>query len=281
MTSVRVDLTDRSRNVYLDTSIYNCLLDDPDKDLILCAAKKRNLIIIPSVVNLCELLMTLDPIRKGNLIRIYNEIRNNFHPLKPFPWLLKESVECVERGVEYLEINYPINVSEETEKTCRDVMNKKGYGLDGYVQGARDYIQEVAKREKLADEHQYFAYVDSKGGEDVSLSLFDKICKGYDPAPDLDRETKLSIIRSPTLPWKHYLEAHYYFFYRRSFPEEKFGKNRNPGESDLEQCIYLFWASKFVARDGPLLDFLKRLNEIREYDKEIMDYQEFKSFLIE
>jgi len=29
------------------------------------------------------------------------------------------------------------------------------------------------------------------------------------------------------------------------------------------------------------LDFLKRLNEIREYDKEIMDYQEFKSFLIE
>jgi hypothetical protein len=146
---------------------------------------------------------------------------------------------------------------------------------------ARDYIQEVAKREKLADEHQYFAYVDSKGGEDVSLSLFDKICKGYDPAPDLDRETKLSIIRSPTLPWKYYLEAHYYFFYRRSFPEEKFGKNRNPGESDLEQYIYLFWASKFVARDLPVLDFLKRLNEIRKYDKEIMDYQEFKSFLIE
>ena len=281
MNSQQVDLTDRSRNVYLDTSIYNCLLDDPDRELILCAAKKRNLIIIPSVVNLCELLMTLDPVRKGNLIRIYNEIRNDFHPLKPFPWLLKESIECVERGVEYLKINYPINVCEETEEICRDVINMKNSELDVYVQGARDYIQEVAKREKLADEQQYFAYVDSKGGEDVSLSIFDQFCKGYDPAPDLDRETKLSIIQSPILPWKYYLEAHYYFFYRRSFPEEKYGKNRNPGESDLEQCIYLFWASKFVARDVPLLDFLKRLNEIREYDKEIMDYQEFKSFLIE
>jgi len=281
MNSQRVDLTDRSRNIYLDTSIYNCLLDDLDKDLILYAAKEKNLIIIPSAINLCELLMTLDPVRKGNLIQIYNEIRNDFHPLKPFPWLLKESIECVERGVEYLEINYPINVNEGTEKICRDVMKKKGYELDGYVQGARDYIQDVAKRKKLADEEQYFAYLNSNGGEDMSLSLFDQICKGYDPAPDLDRETKLSIIRSPILPWKYYLEAHYYFFYRRSFPEEKYGKNRNPGESDLEQCIYLFWASKFVARDVPLLDFLKRLNEIREYDKRIMDYQEFKSFLIE
>jgi hypothetical protein len=114
MTSLQVDLTDRSRNVYLDTSIYNCLLVDPDKELILCAAKKRNLIIIPSVVNLCEFLMTPDPVRKGNLIRIFNEIRNGLPPLKPFPWLLKESVEWVERGVEYLEINYPINVSEDT-----------------------------------------------------------------------------------------------------------------------------------------------------------------------
>ena len=281
MNSQRVDLTDRSRNIYLDTSIYNCLLDDLDKDLILYAAKEKNLIIIPSAINLCELLMTLDPVRKGNLIQIYNEIRNDFHPLKPFPWLLKESIECVERGVEYLEINYPINVNEGTEKICRDVMKKKGYELDGYVQGARDYIQDVAKRKKLADEEQYFAYLNSNAGEDMSLSLFDQICKGYDPAPDLDRETKLSIIRSPILPWKYYLEAHYYFFYRRSFPEEKYGKNRNPGESDLEQCIYLFWASKFVARDVSLLDFLKRLNEIREYDKRIMDYQEFKSFLIE
>ena len=236
MNSQRVDLTDRSRNIYLDTSIYNCLLDDPDKELILCAVKKRNLVIIPSVVNLSELLMTLDLVRKGNLIRIYNQIRDGLSPLKPFPWLLKESIESVEGGVEYLEIYYPLNVCEETEELCRDVMNMKSSGLETHVQGARDYIQEVAKREKLADEHQYFAYIDSKAGEDVSLSIFDQVCSGYDPAPDLDRETKLEIIRSPILPWKFYLEAHYYFFYRRSFPEEKYGKNRNPGESDLEQC---------------------------------------------
>ena len=109
-----VDVSDRSKNVYLDTSIYNRLFDDPEKERILRFIRKKNLNVIPSVVNLCELLMTSVPNRKTELIGIYQEIRNDFHPLKPFTWLLKDSVESVEKDLKDWEINYPIDITDKT-----------------------------------------------------------------------------------------------------------------------------------------------------------------------
>ena len=275
-----IDVTDRSRNVYFDTSIYNRLFDDPDKERILRLIKEKSLIIIPSVVNLCELLMTNAPDRRIELIRIYNEIRNDFHPLKLFTWLLKDSVESVQNGLDEWEINYPISIIDETESICRDLISQKGVELEPYLQGARDYIQEVAKREKLSDELQYFAYIDSESGQRILLELFAQICKSLGIVCQLEEEKILAIIKSPFMPWKYYLESYAYLFYRRAFPDTAYGRKSNPGPSDLEQCAYLFWTGNYVIEDDNFLEFLKRLKAIRNYRVEIMNYSEFKHFLL-
>jgi hypothetical protein len=277
---VSIDLSDRSRNVYFDTSIYNRLLDDPEKEWLVQQIRANNLIVIPSAVNLCELLMTSDPSRKADLIRTYDEIRNDFFPLMPFTWLLKESVESVERGLDYWTFNYPIDINLETENICRELMSNKGVKLETYIQGARDFIQDVAKKEKLADEFQYFDYINSENGDRILLDMFDQICGALSLSIQLSEALKLSIVRSPFMPWKYYLEAYAYLFYRRAFPDRNYGKWSNPGDSDLEQCVYLFWAGKFIIEDANFIKFLNRLKELRKYDVEIMNYSDFKNYLI-
>jgi hypothetical protein len=280
MSTVKIDLSERIRNVYFDTSIFNHLLDDPEKNQLLGLIKGKHLIVIPSIVNLCEMLLTCSSERKNKLIDLYHEIRNEFFPLKPFVWVLKECIDAVEAGREDFEINYPIEISVETENICRDLKRQEGVEIEPYIQRARDFIQEVAKKEKLADEIQYFAFITSEKGEQILLDLFDKICPALGIDPRLNIDSKLSIIQSPFMPWKYYLEAISYLFYRRAFPDTNYGKRSNLGYSDLEQCVYMFWAGKFIIEDDNFLDFLKRLKEIRNYETEIMNYSDFKSFLI-
>lgn len=275
-----LDVTERSRNVYFDTSIYNRLLDDPEKERLLKIIREKNLIIIPSVINLCELLITSTPERKKELISIYNEIRNDFHPLKPSPWLLKDSVESVEKGDNEWEITYPISINKKMERICHDLASQGGKEIEPYLQGARNYIQEIAKKKRLSDELQYFSYIDSETGQIILLKLFAQICESVEIVFHFNEDTQFSIIKSPFLPWKYYLESYAYLFYRRAFPDKKYGKKSNPGPSDLEQCVYLFWTGKFVIEDANFLIFLKRLKAIRDYQVNIINYSEFKHYLL-
>jgi len=279
MSKIVVDVSDKSRNVYLDTSIYNRLLDDAERDRIIGLIKQKNLIVIPSVANLCELLMTTASDRRTRLLRVYNEIRNGFHPLKPSPWLLRESVEAVHKGLDEMGIVYPIDINDETENICRELIANKGSELELYLQGARKYILEAAQSNRFSDDVNFFAYIDSESGQKNMVDLFDQICTALGKACDLDEVEKLAIIRSSCSPWKYYLESYVYLFYRRAFPDVGYGKRANPGPSDVEQCTYLFWPGYFIVEDGIFLGFLKSLKKIRTYPVEIMDYSEFREFL--
>ncbi|HOW85618.1 MAG TPA: hypothetical protein P5119_00480 [Candidatus Aminicenantes bacterium] len=279
MSKLIIDVSDRSRNVYFDTSIYNRILDDSERERIIGLIKERGLIVIPSAVNLCELLMTSAANRKAGLIQTYNEIRNDFHPLKPFPWLLQESVEAVQQNMEELEIVYPININDETENICRELMAQSGGELEPYLQGARDYVQRMAQTTRLVDEVQYFAYLDTDSGQRVLLGLFDQLCRAMRLDCGLDEVRKITLITSLSMPWKYYLESYAYLFYRRAFPDRGYGRGSNPGPSDLDQCIYMFWPGHFVVEDPIFLTFLKRLSEIRTYPVKVMSYAEFRDFL--
>jgi len=279
MDKVRIDTSEKSRNVYFDTNIYNCILDDPNKEEVLKHIKRKNLIIIPSAVNLCELLVTAAQDRRIELISIYNEIRNDFHPLKPFNWLLRDSVESVQSGLEEWEINYPIDTDDITKSLCRELAQLNGRRLEPYLRHARGYIQEVAKNEKFHDEFQYFEFIDSEHGDKILLDIFGQICKSLGVICRLNKDMRLSIIRSPFMPWKYYLESHIYFIYRKLFLNKNYGRKLNPNILDLEQCVYLFWPGKFITEDRIFLEFINRLRSIRYYKVEIMNYSEFKQYL--
>lgn len=275
MSAQTVDLSDRFRNVYFDTSIYNRLLDDRDSGSIINAIKRSALVVIPSVINLCEMLMTADEERRVKLIQLYHDLRDDFFPLKPDVWLLRESVEAVARGAQELGVNYPIELNDQTKEICSQIKKVAGEGIEEALQAARLYVQKTAETERLATEEQYFKYLDSDNGHIVLRKLFDSFCKALGCQQTLGDEEGHYLIRSPEMPWKYFLESTAYLFYRRAFPQDGFGRRAIPGQMDLMQCVYLFWPGRFVVQDGPFFDFLKQLGRLRNYEILILDYAEF------
>jgi len=129
-------------NCYFDTSIFNQILDDFDKDLVISTIKKKHLTAIPSLVNLCEILQTPDKKRKQELLNIYHQVRDDFHALKPFTTLMRDTVKAIQEGSIYVEVNMPIAINSETELLCIEALKDKGSAFDGYALDARNWLTE-------------------------------------------------------------------------------------------------------------------------------------------
>jgi hypothetical protein len=96
---------------------------------------------------------------------------------------------------------------------------------------------------------------------------------------NISEETIMRFITDINSPWKYYLDTTLLIFYRRALSTEKYGRKTNPGGADLQQGIYLCWADIFVIKDGRFYEFMKELKSLRDYNKEIFTYDEFKDFL--
>lgn len=276
----KIDLSDRLKNIYFDTSIYNRLLDDPDRYRLVQIIRNNSFIVIPSVVNLCEMLMTQDQKRKIGLIQIYEKLRNNRDPLKPCTWLLREAVESIRGGNGDFEISYPIRINDDTESICRDLVAQNKNILKPYLNRARDYIQGVPAITWPTDKKEFIAIIDSERGIQYLISMFDSICRIEKIDSGFDNDIKIAIIKSPVLPWKYYIEGFVFDFYRRAFPKTNYGAHSNSGPLDLQQCVHFFWAGKVVIEDNAFIEFAIQLRKLRSYNLGILSYRDFKQFLL-
>jgi hypothetical protein len=176
-------------------------------------------------------------------------------------------------------INYPIEINAETAEICSELKRFSGQGIEEYVLGAREFIQKIRKKQKLANEQEFLGFLDTEIGEEALFKLFNTACGALDIKYEICKDQGLKIVRSIEFPWKYYLEAISYLFFRRAYPIMGHGKKRVPGPQDLEQCVYLFWAGIFVTDDQPFLAFIKQLKFLRHYENEILDYEEFLRLL--
>lgn len=265
---------------YFDTSIYNRILDDPDKDLVLQNFKNEQITAIPSLVNLCELLQTANEARKQSLLGIYNHIRDDYHPLKPFPILLKDAVLAVQEGNIDVNSNMPVAIDDTTKQLCAEALKDPGKEFDKYALKARDRVFSGQGVKPPPDAKTFFKASNAKEMNPTWINLFVGVCKGLGiEDPKLDEATILSMVKNPKSPWKYYFDTTLLYFHRRAMRIEGYGKKSNPGGADLEQGIYLCWADIYVIKDGAFYEFMKELKELLGYKKEIFDYDEFKEFL--
>jgi len=174
-----LDLSNKSKYVYFDSSAYNCRLDDAKRDQVIEAIKGQRYAIIPSVINLCELLMTGNKARKEILINLYNKLRDDANPLKPPVWLLRDSIKAVQSGLDELEINFPCDITDDIRTLCKNVFEEQSGLMVPYLDEARDRIQSVSVEKQLINEEQYFAYIDSDEGQAILIYIFDEIYKAF------------------------------------------------------------------------------------------------------
>lgn len=266
-------------NCYFDTSIYNQIFDDPYKDLIIKEINRREIIIIPSIINKCEILLTRNEDRKESLLNLYDTIRNDYFPLKTPPDLLRESVLTIQQNKSEMEVNYPIKSDNEIEDICKELKNIGGLEIEKAIVGAREHIKENLDKIKITDCIKYFAYIDSEEGIQFQVTLFKELCATLNIDLNLNEEKIISLVQSYETPWKYFLDSYLYFCFTRGVRQENYGKDKSPGHFDLDQCINLYWANIFVLQDERFYNFLKELNRFRGYNKKIFTYDEFKNHL--
>lgn len=264
-------------NCYIDTNIFDKILEAPNKDLIIKKIKQKGIIPLPSALNLCEILSTSNEKRKNDLINTYYTIKNEYFPLKPYTWLLREFVEAVEKGEEDIEVNYHIEINKFTEDVCKELKNIQGIELEKYLQGARQFVQDNREKIEITDKKSFFAYADRN--VDISINFFNGICDALGIKHNLNKEQILGIRFSQKRPWLYYLDAFLYIFFRRAIKTEGYSKRSNPQSADLEQISYLFCVGLFVTEDGNFREFMKELKEIRGYKQKIFNFSEFMDYL--
>jgi len=267
-------------NCYFDTSIYNHILDDPKKELIIEIIKSKRIRAIPSVVNLCEILFTPDKDRKQRLLNIYNEIRDDYHALKPFTELLRDATMGVQKNEDEMKVNMPIPINGDTKEICEKALSNAGEEFDKYALKARDWVFTSQGKKKLPDAKTFFEISDDENMRPTWIKLFRGACDGLGIKElSLNEETIMRFITDINSPWKYYLDTTLLIFYRRALSTAKYGRKTNPGGADLQQGIYLCWADIFVIKDGRFYEFMKELKSLRNYNKKIFTHDEFKDFL--
>jgi len=267
-------------NCYFDTSIYNQILDDPNKDKIVQKIREKQLTTIPSLVNLCEIIMTPDAERKQKLLSIYNEIRDDYYALKPFTVLLRDAMLAIQKGEAEIDVNMAV-VEENTERLCRDALEDTGKGFDEYALKAREWLFSEYKSSDLPDAKTFFKI----SYERRMIPIWRKIIEGAIEGlgiKDLimSDEFVLQTVTNSKSIWKYFLDTYLLIFHRRAMRSEGHGKKSNPGGADLIQGLYLAWADIFVIKDDKFNFFMKELKELQGYQKEIFTYDEFKEYLI-
>ncbi len=266
-------------NCYFDTSIYNQILDDLKKDLIIKEMNRREMITIPSIINKCEILLTTDKDRKRNLLDLYETIRNDFFTLKAPPDLLRESISAIQQNKGEMEVNYPIKSDDELVDICKELKKISGIEIEKAISGAREYIKRNLDKIKITDPISYFAFIDREDGIQIQVMLVKGLSASLNIDLKLIEKEIISLIQSYETPWKYFLDSYLYFCFTRGVRLEDYGKDKSPGHFDLDQCIYLYWANIFVMQDDEFCNFLKEINGLREYNKKIFTYDEFKKDL--
>jgi hypothetical protein len=164
-------------NCYFDTSIYNNILDDPKKELIIERIKSKRIRAIPSVVNLCEILFTPDEDRKQRLLNIYNEIRDDYHALKPFTELIRDATMAIQNNEDEIEVNMPIPIDGDTKEICEKALSNAGKEFDKYALKARDWVFTSQEKKNLPDAQTFFEISDDEGMRPTWIKLLGLVPK--------------------------------------------------------------------------------------------------------
>lgn len=263
---------------YFDTSIYNWILKEKNEASILEKIEEKKLNVIPSIINKCEILLTNDKEQKKRLLNLCEKIREDFLYAKAPTHLLEDATNALQEGRGEIEFNYPIVEDEEFVKICRDLKKISGIEIEKSIIKTRGFIKEKIDEIEITDPISYFKYLDNDGIK-VQISLLKSLCLPLKIELRLEDDEIIDLIQSYMTPWKYFLDSYLFFYFRRALKLENYGKYKNPGHFDLEQCTYLYWANIFVLEDRRFYDFLKELSTLRGYKTKIFTYNEFKNYL--
>ncbi len=272
----------------LDTSAWNHLLDDPDRDLML--EKLRSVAIVPTALAIAEIGATEGPERRLALLRLVKNVGRDIRPLATPNQLIiaacqgyarRDRALTLNSGNDaegaWIALNNPELVDGAAQRMAVGFNNERENVLGGVTQGLRDKLKAVfesgVKRPRsMGALIRHYAQNDDFLYEAVN--------------PIYERAVGRPLVRDELRPllgsvphWRMFLMGYACAIYQRSVKQQGFGR-RNPGHLDLWSATYLPSCDVFVTGDKRQRRALKILNGGSARPASIMSYGEWREVVL-
>lgn len=276
--------------LYLDTNIYNRLVDDPAIDSIVGAFAQGPHEIHVSALNIIEMAATSNPQRREALLKCANRLRQDTFPLDYPRSLLRRSLEQFLRG----ETSFNASITPQDanilefirEPACFEakwhaevlaLKTKEESWYDRMHKDAREGLQTLIRDLSPTDVQRVTVSADSfirnvcdrsEFLEDFFRDVFVRLGFG-----DTLRGRTTEVLHNVSV-WCFYFKALAYGVYDRAIKQEHYGKDSNPGSIDVQQITYLAGADCFATDERRLLQLGRDLVSAFHPEKRIVSYEE-------
>jgi hypothetical protein len=274
----------------LDTSAWNALFDDPERDHLLEIL--RTAVILPTTLAISELAATEGAERRQALIRLVKSVGRDNRPLATPNQLMilacqgyarRDPTLTLSGGSDaegaWIALNDPKLVDAEAQRLALEFNRERESVFRNWNEGLRNALQRdfeagVARPRSMSALIRHYSR-----NEDFIYAVVNPI---YERAVGtiLSRSELRPLLNS--LPhWPMFLMGYACAIYQRAIRDAGFGHRRNPGHLDLWSATYLPSCDTFVTKDKRQRRALKIVNRGNARPARIVSYSEWREKLIQ
>ena len=269
----------------LDTSAWNHLLDDPDRELIL--EKLSSVAIVPTALAIAEIGATEDPNRRLALLRLIKNVGRDNRPLGTPNQLIiaacqgyarRDRALTLNAGNDaegaWIALNKPELVDDAAQRMSLEFNKERENVLGQFTQGLREKLKAVFENGVKRPRSMGALIRHCAQNDDFLYEVVNPI---YERAvgESLVRAELWSLLNS--LPhWRMFLMGYACAIYQRAVKRHHFGRRNNPGHLDLWSATYLPSCDVFVTGDKRQRRALKILNRGNGRPASIKSYREWR-----
>jgi hypothetical protein len=273
----------------LDTSVWNELYKDPDRDAIV--QKLRTTVILPTSIAITELAAIQDPEKRTGILQLVTKLGKENRPLATPNQLITMACEGYSRRAPFLTVNAgddalagwvalkepkAVNASAQRialvfNREREDVLRTFNEGLRADLQSL--FTNGVDRPRSIGALIRHYAK-----NEDFLYEVVNPI---YERAVGkaLPRKELWDLLNSMHY-WRMFLAGYVCAIYQRAVRLEKYGHDNNPGHLDLWSAAYLPLCEVFVTHDKRQRRALKIINMVSKRRARILSYRQWRESLL-
>jgi hypothetical protein len=266
------------RTVYFDTSAWDCLSKDEDRERITEVMKRSRIVVLASVISAAEVLRTSDVERRRSTCAIMRKLHGEGPLLERHHELALAAAEAFIRGEKDITLprtdsgralySHLLDPASPPNEDIRRWLQNMNDNLNRFVDQVkpnqpdsetRYCTPEVLEREDFL---QILCELPPTKHLNLSTSQMRELCDGSDIWKALAATLGYMIELSTT-----------------HAPKSKLGKKR-PGGPDLWQAVYVGVSEVFVTGDEGLLEAASRVSACLRYPRCVISREDFISGIL-
>jgi hypothetical protein len=273
----------------LDTSAWNALFDDPDRDLLVQAVLSRT--ILPTCIAITEVAAIDDLTRRVDILRLMKTLGRENRPIASPNQLIimacqgysnRAPMITLNAGTDaegaWIALNDPTRVDDAAQRLALDFNEERENVMRSFMEGLRRELQLIfaAGTEKPSSLGSLIRHCfrDDNFLYEVVNSIYERATGGALPRAEL-RPLLNSLYQWPML-----LIGYACAIYQRAVQEHGYGHTKNAGHMDLWSATYLPICDTFVTRDKRQRRALKVLNKANPRPAQILSYAQWRQSLL-